>query len=193
MLDAVMGCRVFRNKHSLLRHCALAAPAGIACEFGVYQGHSLRAIRGYRAAAVFGFDSFAGLPEEWDTGGPAEHPAGHFACDLPEVAPGTFLVQGWFDDTLPKWRDENHGPVQFLHIDGDLYSSARTVLFGLNDRLVPGSVILFDELVDFEDEWYPNWREGEWKALNEWLAECGREVEPIGRTKRQQAAFIVRK
>lgn len=192
MLEAVWASRVFPGRRSLMRYCSQLAPAGIACEFGVFEGHSLRTIRNYRKAPVFGFDSFAGLPEGWDTGGPDERPAGYFACPQPE-AWGCELVPGWFDDTIPAWKVQNRGPVRFLHVDCDLYSSARAVLFGLDDRIVAGSVIVFDELIDFAGEWYPNWRDGEWKALNEWLAERGRVVEPIGRTPHQQAAFIVRK
>ena len=180
---------------SLLRHAALTAPRGIACEFGVFQGISLAQIRSYRKPPVFGFDSWHGLPEPWRLAEDTEHPLGHFACEPPSVdqfGPGVELIRGWFSDTIPQWLNETEGPVQFLHVDCDLYSSARDVLFGLNDRLQDGSVILFDELIDFENRWYTNWREGEWRALTEWLAECGRTVAPLARTNQQQVAFVVK-
>lgn len=184
--------KVFHSRGALLRHAALSAAPGVACEFGVYRGHSLRQIRHLRKPPVFGFDSWQGLPQAWNTGGPVEHPAGHFACDMPgDFGPGVYLLAGWFADTIPAWLDACSAPVQLLHIDSDLYESAREVLFGLNERLLPGAVILFDELVDFEAASYPNWRDGEWRALTEWLAECGREVVPFGRTPHQQAVFVV--
>lgn len=174
----------------LLRFAAQRAPAGIACEFGVFQGHSLREIRDVRPAPVFGFDSWRGLPARWDLGASARD-AGHFACEPPrDLATGVHLVPGWFADTIPAWLAENAGPVRFLHVDSDLYESARTVLMLLDGRIEPGTVIVFDELLD--DGQYPNWREGEWRALCEWLAACGRVVEPIGRTAGQQAAFVVK-
>lgn len=174
---------------SLIRHCATTAPTGIACEFGVFQGHSLRQIRNYRKPPVFGFDSWEGLPAEWDHGA-TPHPKGHFACDMPgDFATGVHLVPGWFAETIPVWLEANAGEVKFLHIDSDLYESAREVLFGLNDRLRPGAVILFDELCSFDGS-YPNWRDGEWRALNEWL-QSGRQVRPIARTGRHQVAFVV--
>jgi len=192
-LERVRAAPVLGGRYSLIRHCALLAPAGIACEFGVHTGVSLRAIRNFRKPPLFGFDSFDGLPTDWETGGAVPHPAGTFACEPPsDLASGVKLVRGWFEDTIGPWKDKHSGDVQMLHIDCDLYKSAREVLFGLNDRIKPGAVVLFDELVDFGQTNYPNWRDGEWRALNEWLAECGREVEPIGRTDHQQAAFIVR-
>jgi hypothetical protein len=190
MLEAVLASRVFPSRYELMRHCAKLAEPGVACEFGVFKGHSLRTIRHFRKPPVFGFDSFEGLPEQWDTGSDAEHPAGHFACDLPDVGDAV-LVPGWFDTTIPAWKAANPEPVRLLHVDSDLYSSAVTVLRGLDDRIVPGTVIVFDELVDFAGGWYPNWREGEWRALCEWV-DGGRAVEPVGRTEWQQAAFIVR-
>lgn len=191
LLTEIHAAPVF-SEGSLIRMASLKAPAGHACEFGVWKGRTLAQIRCFRKPWVFGFDSWQGLPEAWDTGGGREHQAGHFACDPPkDLGHGVKLVPGWFADTIPAWLAKYDGPVQMLHIDCDLYSSSRDVLFGLNDRIEANAVILFDELIDFAGTWYPNWRDGEWRALNEWLAECGRVVIPIGRTANQQAAFVV--
>jgi hypothetical protein len=82
--------------------------------------------------------------------------------------------------------------VGLVHIDSDLYSSARDVLTLLNDRIVPGTVLAFDELTELNPRLpYPNWREHEWRALNEWLQSNDRTVVPIGRTLEYQAAFQV--
>lgn len=149
----------------------------------------MRLIRSFRKPVVFGFDTWSGLPEAWNLG-QAEHPAGHFACDVPsDFATGVQLVQGLFSETLPAWLDEHDEPVQLVHIDCDLYSSARDVLTLLNERIQAGTILLFDELCSFDGS-YPNWPEGEWKALNEWLA-AGRKVKPIGRTDLHQVAFVV--
>jgi hypothetical protein len=190
LCEAVKAAKVY-SASSLIRLCAQSADAGIACEFGVYKGHSLRQIRNYRKPPVFGFDSFEGLPEKWGTGSNI-HEKGHFACELPTDLPiGTELVKGWFAETIPAWKQEHPEPVKLIHIDCDLYSSTRDVLRCLNDRIEAGTVLLFDEIIDFAGEWYPNWPEGEWKALNEWIEEFDREVQPIGRTDYQQAAFKV--
>lgn len=192
LLEGIFAAPVF-SRGGLLRHGALTANQGISCEFGVFSGGSLRQIRNYRKPPVFGFDSWQGLPEEWAIAEGVKHEAGHFACQKPgDFADGVTLVEGWFSETIPQWLAENHGPVQLLHIDCDLYGSCREVLFGLNDRLQVGSVMIFDELCNFGNGYYKNWRDGEWKALHEWLDECGREVQPIGRTDSQQVAFVIK-
>lgn len=134
---------------------------GMFLEFGVATGGTLRIIS---AAAegqpVYGFDSFAGLPERWRPG----HDAGLFAMsELPEVD-GAELVVGLFADVLPGFLEDHPGQVAFLHLDADLYSSTRTVLEAVGPRLGPGSVVLFDEYFN-----YPGWQEHEHRAWNEYV------------------------
>jgi hypothetical protein len=62
-----------------------------------------------------------------------------------------------------------------LHIDCALYSSTACVLRLVAERIVPGTVILFDELIG-----YPGWQEGEYKALCEWVEATGIEFEYLG-------------
>ena len=121
---------------------------------------------------IHGFDSFEGLPEDWRTG----FPKGTFRMDaLPEVRPNVELHKGWFDETLPNFVRQHPGAVAFLHLDADLYSSTKEVLSALGDRLVVGSVLQFDEYFN-----YPGWREGEFRAFEEFVAESGVEFEYIG-------------
>ena len=75
---------------------------------------------------------------------------------------------GWFDDTLPGFLAEHDGPIAFLHVDGDLYSSARTVLDLCGPRLVEGSVVIFDEYFNF-----PGWEQHEHRAWQEFVAGSG--------------------
>src|SRR5215203_3166085 len=58
--------RVFHDPHTTLRYGLEIAPAdGMALEFGVFAGGSLRVIAESRPGKeVFGFDSFQGLPED---------------------------------------------------------------------------------------------------------------------------------
>ena len=156
----------YGHPHQTLEHgLSLAATGGLALEFGVFTGTTLKIIATERGGeGVYGFDSFEGLPTDWRSG----FPAGHFTVDgLPDV-PGAELVVGWFDDTLPGFLDEHPGPVDFLHVDGDLYSSAKTVLDLVGPRLHAGSVIVFDEFFNF-----PNWQEHEYKAWMEYVERTG--------------------
>jgi ElaB/YqjD/DUF883 family membrane-anchored ribosome-binding protein len=156
----------FGHPHETLEHALSLAPeGGLALEFGVYQGTTLKIIATARGGeGVFGFDSFEGLPENWRNG----FPAGAFNVDgLPEV-PGAELVVGWFDEVLPGFLAEHEGPVTFLHVDCDLYSSTKTVLELVGPRLVEGSVVHFDEYFNF-----PGWKDHEHKAWTEYVEKTG--------------------
>lgn len=137
---------------------------GLVCEFGVFEAESLNYIAGrLPARLVYGFDSFEGLPEHWRE---AFEP-GMFSTggQLPSVRPNVRLLKGWFDATLPAFAAAHAGPTALLHIDCDLYSSTRCVLKHLGERLVPGSVIVFDEYYN-----YPGWEEHEFRAFTEFAA-----------------------
>jgi hypothetical protein len=147
---------------TLAHALSLAPTGGMALEFGVYTGGTLTAIAAHRGdGRVWGFDSFQGLPEHWRSG----FGTGAFSVEgLPEV-PGADLVVGLFSDTLPDFLSAHQGPVDFLHVDSDLYSSAVTVLDQVGPRLRPGSVVLFDEFLNF-----PEWEEHEARAWWEYTA-----------------------
>jgi Methyltransferase domain len=158
--------RIFVDPESTLRYGLEIAPhGGMALEFGVFQGRSLRIIAAARPEGdVHGFDSFAGLPEDYRS----HVRTGAFAVDQPPDVPGAELVVGWFDDTLPGFLAEHEGPVSFLHVDGDLYSSARTVLDLCGPRLVAGSIVIFDEYFNF-----PGWEQHEHRAWEEYVERTG--------------------
>ena len=67
------------------------------------------------------------------------------------------------------WCAEHPGAVAFLHVDCDLYGSTRDAFAHLGERLVPGTVIVFDEYFN-----YPNWQQHEHRAFEEQLARSGR-------------------
>jgi hypothetical protein len=134
---------------------------GLFLEFGVFQGDSINRVSKHVPGPVWGFDSFVGLPESWE----GMHDPGHFkVAKLPRVRSNVRLVQGWFNETLPKFLSEHPEPVAFLHVDCDLYSSTKTILDLLKPRLQAGTVILFDDYFS-----YPGWQQGEHKAWTEFV------------------------
>jgi predicted O-methyltransferase YrrM len=176
---------VFDDPIATLKHALSLAPAGgMALEFGVYEGRTLRVIAAARhRRQVFGFDSFQGLPEDWRSG----LPAGTFATgNVPDI-PGTELVVGWFADTLPDFLARHPDPVSFLHLDADLYSSTVTVLKHVGPRLRPGSVIVFDEYFN-----YPGWQQHEHRAWQEFVAASAIEFQYAAYTyNNEQVAIVV--
>ncbi|MET9628554.1 class I SAM-dependent methyltransferase [Lentzea sp. NPDC006480] len=165
----------FGSPHETLEFALAQTPeGGLALEFGVYTGGTLKIIAQARDGVdVYGFDSFEGLPEDWRNG----FPAATFTMDgLPDV-PGAELVVGWFDEVLPKFLEQHEGPVTFLHVDCDLYSSTKTVLDLVGPRLVEGSIVVFDEYFN-----YPQWRKHEHKAWMEHVEAHGVEFDYLGYT-----------
>jgi len=142
---------------------------GLTLEFGVRFGTSIRQIASLTKDDVHGFDSFQGLPESWD--GQAE---GLYTVhgQLPAVPENVHLHVGFFEDTLPLFVKEHSGPVRFANIDCDIYSSTRTILESFAERIVPGTVLVFDEFLG-----NPNWREDEFKAFQEAASEFGWQYE----------------
>ncbi|MGH3973372.1 MAG: TylF/MycF/NovP-related O-methyltransferase [Pseudonocardiaceae bacterium] len=184
--DVMPTARAFDDALATLEYAlSLASLDGMALEFGVYSGRTLKVIADARQhKQVFGFDSFQGLPEDWRV----NIPAGTFATEqLPDVA-GAELVVGWFNDTLPEFLANHPGPVAFLHLDADLYSSTTTVLEHVGPRLLPGSVIMFDEYFN-----YPGWEKHEHRAWNEFVTKSGIDCQYVAYTcNHEQVAVVVR-
>jgi hypothetical protein len=180
-------CPAFDSDLSLLSKALdLASPNGLFLEFGVASGRTINHMAlNTPQIHFYGFDSFEGLPEAWRSG--FDRGAFAQAC-LPVVPPNVTLVRGWFDDTLPTFlHDRPHMPLSLVHIDCDLYSSTRTIFANLRDRIVPGTVIVFDEYWN-----YPGWRDHEFRAFEELLAETGIRAKPFGFVpSHQQAGFVI--
>jgi len=142
---------------------------GMYCEFGVYKGKSVNHIARKVSQVVHAFDSFEGLPETWSV----RHKKGLFALDkMPVFEKNVIVHKGWFDDTLPVFVKEFNEELAFLHIDSDLYSSAKSIFHWLNTRIVEGTIILFDEYFN-----YPFWEHHEYKAFQEFVQENSIEYE----------------
>ena len=169
---------------------------GLNLEFGVFNGYTLNALaRKIKPQQIYGFDSFEGLPEDWKMSGEQGLHKGNFAVEqLPIVESNAHLIVGWFNNTLPNFLQEHVDPVKFLHLDADLYSSTIYVLRQLNDRILAGTTIVFDELYAWHNpNLYTNWQQGEYAALLDWMTEFDREIEILYRTDYFQCSVIVRK
>jgi hypothetical protein len=163
-----------------------AKPGGLFLEFGVGHGTSLAMLRGILPVSetIYGFDSFRGLPEPW-----AGYPIGTFSTGgVGPRLPNAEIVAGWFTDTVAPFVEQHAGEfVSYMHIDCDLYSSTLTVLTRLDRLIVPGTVIVFDELFG-----YDGWPEHEFRALTEWKASSLRSTVYILRDAHQRAAILIR-
>lgn len=186
-----------RKKH-LQAVCRLSVIEGEILEFGVFQGKTITHLAGsFPNKILWGFDSFEGLPEDWFLNASDQvstRPAGYFALDeLPQVPNNVKLVKGFFDQSVPKWLNENPiKQISILHIDCDLYSSTKTIFNLLNSYIVEGTVIIFDEFYPWSGiEKYDLWAQGEFKALEEWVEKYDRKFEVIYRNRHQQCSIRI--
>lgn len=112
------------------------------------------------------FDSFEGLPEPTAEDGMLRNPTskdksswdlakGYCLGTQEEVENLLFekfkfsrdkvhLVKGWFQDTLPEYR-EKVGDIAVLRIDGDWYESTKCVLENLYGQVVDGGYVIIDD------------------------------------------------
>ncbi len=180
---------------------------GLNMEFGVFSGFSINYLAKLRKDVTFhGFDSFIGLPEDWDLGSKYIKKE-RFSRDgkIPKVRENVQIYPGWFNETIPVFLGgKTERSISFLNIDSDLYSSAITILSDLNHLIKKGTIIRFDELACWRTVFnepsptneanrvlYPKWEEQEWKALIEWIKKYNRRVVPISRDWHQSGTIII--
>lgn len=172
----------------LLTHAlTLVQVQGFYAEFGVWRGETLSFIANRIDGLIYGFDSFEGLPEDWyPTHAKGMFDLGGALPDLKLERDNVRLVKGWFSETLPRFAEEVRGPAAFLHIDSDLYSSAKTVIEALAERIVPGTVIAFDDYLN-----HPGWQDGESKAWREFCEARAVRYRYVGYTPVSESALII--
>ena len=189
--DYDMASLVYRTAFErVIRYLQGNALSGCVAEFGTYRGFTAQTFAELLRdtqwpADLYLYDSFAGLPAP--TGGDAtSYEFRREAWVEGAMAPETDIVDrirasvgealgldrltihpGFFEDSLPP--NPPREKIAVLHIDADLYSSARFVLQHLADihLLMDGGVILMD---DYNcNAANPNM--GERKALTDFLAD----------------------
>lgn len=176
-------------------------------EFGVFNGTSLSCMFqvlqefGLNQVRLFGFDSFEGLPatdaEEdvgvWDVGG--------FKCHIEITRERltrlgidwnrTFLIKGWFSDTLKPEFCQQHQiqKTNLIMVDCDMYSSTVDVLKFCEPLIQDRAAIFFD---DWNSDNLAAKNLGEKKAFDEFLqAHPEFTVEEFGSYHANSNCFIV--
>jgi O-methyltransferase len=124
-------------------------------EFGVFEGKSLFYWANKKeepGSRFYGFDTFTGLPEHWNK----YFGKGHFDVDgkRPDTHDGRVqFFKGMFQDTLPGFLTHFSPKNRLIvHNDSDLYTSSLFLLTKLNDFLIPGTILIFDEFGDVQHE-----------------------------------------
>jgi hypothetical protein len=155
-------------------------------EFGVFKGKTIKywaQLNTDRNSRFWGFDTFTGLPDTWDTftGGLQK---GRF--DLHGQLPALddvriSLVKGLFQESLNNFLLTHvlRGTL-VIHLDCDLYSSTLYVLAQCNNVLQKDSIIIFDEFSSMLHEF---------RALEDWCEAYRRRYEVVGATVASDSYF----
>ena len=84
------------------------------------------------------------------------------------------LHEGWFADTAPGFAAGLDAPLAFVHVDCDLYSSAKDALDAVGHLLRPGAVVVVDDFLAHE-----TWLDDEKRAWDEARERFGLRAEVI--------------
>lgn len=163
----------FPSREAMWSFIASRAPGAIDyLEFGVHEGHSILYFAGTNKSAdsrFFGFDTFTGLPEDWNG-----YRRGHF--DTGGQIPNTDdkrvkFIAGLFQDTLPAFLADFRADKRIIvNIDSDLYSSALYCLTKLDPVLPKGAMLIFDEFGDVLHEF---------RAATDYISSYRRDIKVI--------------
>ena len=144
-------------------------------EFGVWKGEAIDAWRKLNTAAgsrFVGFDTFEGLPENWEEG----HPKGTFSTHgaTPRIDDlRVSFVKGLFQKTLLGFLEQTKLSNRLvINVDCDLYSATLYVLTMLDRYFQPGTIIIFDDFYSMSHEF---------KAFIDYDRSYGRLWRPLGR------------
>lgn len=165
--------------------------AGDVMEFGCWKGSNLLFLakvlylhRPLSVKKVFGFDNFSGLPSpSSEDGDYAKGQEGNYsghearlraAIDLFDFSEKVQLVVGDARQTIPEFRaDAPERMVSFAYFDFDLYEPTRVALEYIDETLVDGGIMVFDQA---GTEHWP----GETLALKELLDSSESRYQSIG-------------
>ncbi len=124
---------------------------------------------------IYGFDSFAGLPDATQEDSRADWAKGNFSYNKQVVLDmihsvnfplkNVHLVEGYFEDTLTnelKEQCKHHSP-SIINMDADFHSSTMTAFQWLHDLLASGALFRFDDIWAF----YGHPEKGELKAISD--------------------------
>ena len=131
----------------------------------------------WKAMRFFAFDSFQGLPGLVSVDRRTNaFEQGLYACDMSSFLRNlrnsgvdmrkVVAVPGWFEDTCREETIKRFGmkAASIIHVDSDLWESARVVLKFVEPLLVDGTVLIFDDWYSYRG----NPLLGEQRAFREW-------------------------
>ncbi len=174
--DRFSECPEFPTRDDLYRHLASRLKEPISyLEFGVWQGASIKSwcsLNKHPESRFYGFDTFDGLPEDWES----DHPKGTFSTGgkTPQIDDTRVkFIKGLFQDTLREFLSKT--PLQnrlVVNVDCDIYTATLFVLGTMDKLFSPGTIIIFDDFYSMNHEF---------KAFVDYDRSFGRKWKALGR------------
>ena len=145
-------------------------------EFGVFEGESIRwwsALNTHPDSRFIGFDTFSGLPEDWEEKSRGTFDVSGKVPDIDDCR--VHFVHGLFQDTLREFLSgfTKKGRL-IIHMDADLYSSTLFCLTSLDYLIETDSILIFDEFSSLAHEY---------AAFHDYCRSFNRDFRVICRTK----------
>jgi hypothetical protein len=175
MAEHLVSTRPCPNPEATIRFASeLVSVTGPVVKFGVGSGEYLLLLaERLFGRDIVGFDTLAGLPEDWRPG----HPAGSDARDKAPQVRGATILTGQYDQTVPGFLAENSDPIALLYLDTAVYGETLQALDLVADRLTAGTIVVLGEYFN-----YPGWQRGQYKAWAEFVERTGSEFRYEGYT-----------
>jgi hypothetical protein len=195
-LSDLRRCRI--RGHTLLWEASrLAPPCGLGfdellLDLGVWIGWSTRLISDASGRAVYGFDTFSGLVEDWQVDDQVLIKRGAFSLSdpfaqrfirdtgvslhdgVPEALGRKvqFIRGSTYETLAPFLADRPAAPIRLFHMDLDTYESCLHALETCKDHFIEGSILVFDEYLvtngemrafyEFQSQYELEWRYRAW-------------------------------
>jgi len=194
--------------HTLLWEASrLAPPSGqdsdeLLLDLGVWIGWSTRLLSDASGRAVYGFDTFSGLVEDWQIDDQAVIKRGTFSLTEPfaqrfirdtgvslhDGVPDAlgrkvqFIKGSTYETLAPFLAERPATPIAVFHMDLDTYESCLHALEACKNHFVEGSILVFDEYLvtngemlaffEFQAKYGLEWRYRAW-GLEAWEMNFG--------------------
>ena len=142
---------------------------------GVKDGRQVRLTTRHYKETIYAVDNNKGLEEDWREG----YPAGSLGrTKEPRLSSDVVVIKdtATYGEGIKRIKDEfvKDNKVGLLIIDSETYTPCYQALTILSDNLREGSVIVFDEIIN-----YPGYEGHEIKALDDYLTESGKRYEAL--------------
>jgi len=147
------------NNYELAKEANRKKLKGCFVECGVWKGGSAAVfIKLAEDRDVWLFDSFEGMPKTRIKKDQKILKQGDNLASVEEVdnlfkklrlnRKNVKIVKGWFNNTLPKFKDKV-GEIAILRIDADFYESTKSCLDNMFDNVVKNGYVILDDYFGF--------------------------------------------